>query len=170
MAIESNNNILTWLDELRFCTESYEPFARPLSGGTELALLLRKTPGVNQSLRTSLEIENKTNAADSMSPYQKLWECSSHESEKVNDSSEEVRDMETANNNLGELKHADVCRVSVVFQDCEEETTDTIKPVHVENIELYLSRDVLDWITGLWYSSEEEDVEEFEVIIIIMTI
>ncbi|GJQ66000.1 hypothetical protein Trydic_g14696 [Trypoxylus dichotomus] len=167
MAVEStSNNILTWLDELRFCTENYEPYARPLSGGTtELALLLR------QSLEVQQQPQNMR------SPYQKLWECSSATSNNESKNDNQNEDADTLKcerlvpgdpektefeSSADNLKHADVCRVSVVFQNCEE-VEDIIEPVRVENVELYLSKDVLEWITELWYSSEEDDMEEFEV-------
>ncbi|KAK9754223.1 hypothetical protein QE152_g1487 [Popillia japonica] len=155
MAIEGGN-ILTWLDELRFSTENYEPFARPLSGGTtELSLLLRQPPLMHANRNSNCDADN------TMSPYQKLWECTSDSGDKRNKNG---ADSKEKRDNCSEIKHADVCRVSVVFQNCEEvEQEDAESPVRVENIELYLSKDVLEWITDLWYSSEEEDVEEFEV-------
>ena len=57
------------------------------------------------------------------------------------------------------LQHADVCRISTVFQECDEVPVggDAPKPVVVDNLEVLVSKDVLVWLSELWYSSEEEE-------------
>lgn len=159
----TESNVLMWLDELRFCTENYESISRPLSDGADLALLFRKR--ASSQTWTSLELnENRSSGVETMGIYENLWECNTP---NVNNNNNDILksdriQSEKEDLNTSELKHADVCRVSVIYQDCDA-VEDAVEPVKVENVELYLTKDVLGWITDLWYSSEEEEIEEFEV-------
>lgn len=164
-------SVKSWLDNLRYTTENYDPGVPTVDFDLESDALSKQTVGIDNTVKVNrkqikhTDRENIGSSSDDDNKVDMVEMDSESENLKrlsvLSGSYENIWNCSTKIRDESDLKYGNVCRISVEFDEIVQELC--LSPMVLTRFDFSIPTDILQWKSDLLLDCSSEDEDQVNV-------